>query len=101
MLHIEIGQVGRLLFGRETRLRLAMWVLSLDQDRFYQSEPPRSCGAATAVRQELSRLVDLGMLIEERPDKGGRIYYRRSDSSLWEIVDTARRVVENEAHPSG
>lgn len=100
MLHIEIGQVGHLLFGRETRLRLAIWVLSLDQARFYQSEPPRSCGAATAIRQELSRLVDLGMLIEERSDKGGRIYYHRSDSPLWKIIDTVRRVVEDDAHPT-
>ncbi|GAA3695528.1 hypothetical protein GCM10022224_071500 [Nonomuraea antimicrobica] len=100
MLHIEIGQVGRLLFGRETRLRLALWVLQLDQARFYQSEPPRTCGAPTAVRQELTRLVDLGMLVEERLDGGNRVYYHRSDSALWKVIEVVARVVD-EGEPQG
>ena len=43
----------------------------------------------SAVRVELGKLVALGMLEEDRPDEGRRIYYTRTDSRLWKIIEAA------------
>jgi len=56
---------------------------------FYQSEPPRSINTSTAVRQEIDRLVALGMLVKVGPEASKRIYYRTTDSNLWSIVKLA------------
>jgi hypothetical protein len=42
---------------------------------------------------ELGRLVRLGMLDEERPDDARRVYYNRTDSPLWEIIQAASEVL--------
>jgi DNA-binding transcriptional regulator PaaX len=72
-----------------------LWILQHPKDRIYQSEPPETLGARTALRQELERLTRAGLLVEERPDGDSRVYYVRTDSPLWEIVRTARDVVDS------
>jgi hypothetical protein len=39
-------------------------------------------------------LVRPGMLEEERPDDARRVYYERTDSPLWRIIDAAAGVVD-------
>ena len=39
--------------------------------------------------KELHRLVRLGMLVEERPDGDRRVWYTRTDSKLWKIIEAA------------
>jgi hypothetical protein len=81
--------VSKHLFGRPCRLPLMLWILNHPKDRIYQSEPPGSIGATTAIRQELDRLVRAGLLDEERPDGESRVYYVRTTSPLWDIVRSA------------
>ena len=45
--------------------------------------------------RELGRLVRLGMLEEARPDDSRRVYYERTDSPLWKIIQAAAEVIEN------
>ena len=40
------------------------------------------------------RLVRLGMLEEERPDDARRVYYHRTNSPLWKIIEAAADVIE-------
>lgn len=90
-------QVSSQLFGRACRLPIAIWILKRDKPRFYQSEPPREIGSATAVRQELMRLTTAGLLIEERPDAENRVYYVRTESAWWAVIQVAAELVEAEA----
>ena len=46
--------------------------------------------------KELSRLVRLGMLDEERPDDSRRVYYERTDSPLWKIIQAAADVIDDD-----
>lgn len=87
-------EVGRLLFGRRCRLALALWIVRHDKPRFYQSEPPREVILQSDLAKELSRLVSLGMLEEERPDDSRRVYYERTGSPLWKIIQAAADVIE-------
>ena len=87
-------EVGRLLFGRPCRLALALWIVRHDKPRFYQSEPPREVILQSDLAKELSRLVRLGMLEEERRDDSRRIYYNRTDSPLWRIFQAAADALE-------
>jgi hypothetical protein len=81
-------QVSHLLFGRGCRLPLAAWVLQHDK-RFVQSRPPRfGTVSASNIREELKRLVEAGMLHEDRPGDG-RVWYERTDSTLWTVVQAA------------
>jgi hypothetical protein len=38
--------------------------------------------------------VRLGMLKEDGPDDGRRVYYYRTDTPLWKIIEAASDVVE-------
>jgi hypothetical protein len=93
---MQVDRVGELLFGRKGRLRLALWIVRRDKPTFFQSEPPREVDVPSTVRQELGRLVDLGMLAEDRPDGDRRIYYTRTDSSLWKIIEAASEAIDPE-----
>lgn len=93
---MQVDRVGELLFGRKGRLRLAIWILRRDKPTFFQSEPSREVDVPSAVRQELTKLVTLGMLAEDRPEGDRRIYYTRTDSSLWKIIEAAAEVIEPE-----
>lgn len=81
------------MFGRPCRLPLLLWLLDHPKGRVYQSEPPTSLGARTALNQELGRFTDAGLLVEERPDGDPRVYYARTDSPLWDIVRAASVVL--------
>lgn len=84
--------VGRLLFGRQVRLDLLLWIHARADPTFFQGEPAAQLGAPqSAVRQELEKLVELRMLFREDPHPGSRrLYYSRTTSPLWEIADAAR-----------
>ncbi len=86
--------MGRLLFGRPCRLALALWIVRHDKPRFYQSEPPREVISQGQAAKELGRLVRLGMLEEDRPDDARRVYYERTGSPLWAIIQAAADVFE-------
>jgi hypothetical protein len=85
--------VGRLLFGRPCRLALALWIVRHDKPRFYQSEPPREVILQGDAAKELGKLVRLGMLDEERPDDARRVYYNRTGSPLWKIIEAAAEIL--------
>lgn len=86
---MDMREVSADLFGRACRLPLALWILRREKPRFYQSEPPREIDSPTALRQELERFVRLGLLVQDRPDAENRVYYERTDSPLWQVIDAA------------
>ena len=45
------------------------------------------------LAKELGRLVRLGMLEEERRDDARRVYYERTSSPLWTIIQAAADVI--------
>lgn len=90
---MDATRVSKELFGRPCRLPLLLWILAHPKDRIYQSEPPASLGARTAIREELDRFVRAGLLDEERPDGDARVYYIRTNSPLWGIVSAAGQVI--------
>jgi hypothetical protein len=90
---LDANEVGDLLFGRPCRLALALWIVRRDKPSFFQSEPPRDVIVQSAVAKELSRLVRLGMLEEERRDDSRRVYYHRTSCPLWKIIEAAADVL--------
>jgi hypothetical protein len=95
---LDAKEVGKELFGRPCRLALALWIVGHHKSRFYQSEPPREVILQGEVAKELRRLVRLGMLEELRPDDARRVYYDRTDSPLWKIIEAAADVVDPRWH---
>ncbi|GAB3451638.1 hypothetical protein [Actinophytocola sediminis] len=91
---MEVDEVGRLLFGRPCRLRVALWIHQRGGRRFYQSEPPLTVIPQSAAGTELRRFVHLGMLTEHRESGSRRVYYDITTSPLWAIVIAAARVVK-------
>jgi len=91
---VDVRDAGKELFGRPCRLALAIWIFRHDK-RFYQSEPPREVIWQGEAAKELSRLVRLGMLVEDRPDDARRVYYERTNSPLWKIIEAAADVIES------
>jgi hypothetical protein len=91
---VDAQEVGGQLFGRPCRLAFALWIVRRDKPRFYQSEPPREVIQQSAVGIEASRLVRLGMLDEQRPDDSRRVYYERTESPLWRIIEVAAEAIE-------
>jgi hypothetical protein len=91
---LDAKEVGKELFGRPCRLALALWIAGLPKSRFYQSEPPREVILQGDAAKELRRLVRLGMLDEVHPDEARRVYYDRTDSPLWKIIEAAAVVVD-------
>jgi hypothetical protein len=98
---MDVSQVSAELFGRACRLPLALWILRREKPRFYQSEPPLDLGPASAVRQELQRFTRAGLLAQERPDGENRVYYVRTDSPLWEVIEAAASAVDGGQVGSG
>jgi hypothetical protein len=90
---LDVDEVGKLLFGRPCRLALALWIVRHDKPRFYQSEPPREVILQGDAAKELGKLVRLGMLDEERPDDARRVYYNRTGSPLWKIIEAAAEIL--------
>ena len=90
---MELERVSADIFGRSCRLPVALWILRREQSRFYQSEPPQSLGAPTAVRQELERLAREGLLSVEKAEGENRVYYSRTSSPLWRVFAEAADVI--------
>ena len=90
---MDAHEVGKGLFGRPCRLTLALWIVRHSKPRFYQSEPPREVIPQGEAAKELGRLVRLGMLQESRPDESRRVYYERTQSPLWKIIEAANEVI--------
>jgi hypothetical protein len=91
---MDTTRISELLFGRLCRLPIALWILGFEKDRFFQSEPPELLGGRTAIRQELGRLTEAGLLAKESPDHENRVYYVRRNSPLWDVIRTAADVVQ-------
>lgn len=91
---MDVSLVSAELFGRACRLPLALWILHREKPRFYQSEPPPDLGPASALRQELQRFTRVGLLAQERPDGENRVYYVRTDSPLWDVIEAAASAVD-------
>jgi hypothetical protein len=92
---LDAREVSKELFGRPCRLPLALWIVRNHKSRFYQSEPPREVILQGDLAKELGRLVRLGMLEEERPDDARRVYYVRTGSPLWKIIEAAAGVIDH------
>lgn len=92
---VDATHVSERLFGRRCRLGIAMWALQHPKGRFFQSEPPAAALGASAsnVRDELLRLVEVGMLEVERPEDSSRTYYVRTSSPLWDVIVAASEAV--------
>jgi DNA-binding MarR family transcriptional regulator len=86
-----LARLGELLFGRALRLRVAAWVAARQDVLFFQGEAAKGVDySASAVIQELDRLVELGMLVRLPRQPGDRRqYYTRTDSQLWAAVAAA------------
>jgi hypothetical protein len=93
---VDVEEVGKLLFGRPCRIALALWIVGRDKPRFFQSEPPREVILQGDLGKELHRLVRLGMLEEERPDGDRRVWYTRTSSKLWKIIEAAAEALRPE-----
>jgi hypothetical protein len=91
---VNVDEVGKLLFGRPCRLKLALWIAHRDKPRFFQSEPPKEVISPGNAAEELGKLIRLGMLEEERPDGDRRVWYSRTDSRLWKIIEAAAEALE-------
>jgi DNA-binding MarR family transcriptional regulator len=74
------------------RLELLLWIQAREDPSFFQGEPATELLAPqSAIREELGKLVELGMLFREEHHPGSRrLYYSRTDSPLWSIVEAAR-----------
>jgi hypothetical protein len=93
---VDVDEVGKQLFGRPCRLALALWIAERDKPRFFQSEPPREVILQGDLGKELRRLVRLGMLEEERPDGDRRVWYTRTNSKLWRVIEAAADALKAE-----
>jgi hypothetical protein len=90
---LDVNEVGKQLFGRPCRLALALWIVGHYKPDFYQSEPPREVILQGSASDELGRLVRLGMLEVQRRDDTRRVYYERTGSPLWKIIQAAADVM--------
>ncbi len=92
---MDATRVSHLLFGRACRLPIALWILEHPKGRFFQSElPVFGTTSRSNIRDELHRFVEAGLLSEERPDDQNKVWYERSDSALWRVVEAARDALE-------
>jgi hypothetical protein len=89
----HLAELGHRLFGRRARLVVAAWVLAAPEV-FSQHEAVQGSQLPQSnVREELERLVSLGMLDDiPKADGPGRRYYARIDHPAWRIIDTAVEV---------
>lgn len=87
----ELSHLGRELFGRRARLLVAAWVLGVDSGVFSQAQAVAGVQLPQSnVREELERLVRMGMVIDAPKTEGpGRRYYARVEHPAWRIVDAA------------
>ena len=92
----ELERIGHELFGRGTRLLVASAVAGRQDSTFFQGELALDLRLPQSnVREELERLVRLGM-VEDVPRESGssRRYYRRVDHPLWAVIEAAVAATE-------
>ena len=90
---MDLDNVGKLLFGRSLRLRVAAWILGRGLEApFFQAEAAAGVMySASAVASELDRFIELGML-SKFDDEGSsrRLYYLcNKGNPLWSAVQAA------------
>lgn len=91
---MDLDVVGKGLFGRRVRLRLAIYAFRTPT--FFLSEAADSLKEPiSAVRDELGRLVDLEMIQRVAFPGDRRVYFARRDSPLWTIIEAAAAVFED------
>jgi DNA-binding transcriptional ArsR family regulator len=93
-----LSRIGRLLFGRSARLAVAAWIHGRDDPVFYQAEVVSGTGLPQSnIREELDRLVDLGMVSSLPRYRGSRRrYYTRQEHMLWAVVRAAVTAARSE-----
>jgi hypothetical protein len=104
-LNFNLVTIGQELFGRGLRLLLAHWIVTLEDPVFFERQAAlgvMALGSAFQqgeVAKELARLERLGMLETESPSSGtpgGRKYFRRTESPLWDAIRVIGDVIGSE-----
>jgi DNA-binding transcriptional ArsR family regulator len=92
---VDEALLGDRLFGRRARLALARWVLERTEPVFFQGEAVSGTGLPQSnVREELSRLIELGMVsMLPRGSGDRRQYYLRQPSRIWSAIDAAASAI--------
>jgi len=92
-------ELGDVLFGRGLRLAVAAWIRNSESELFFQSEVAKGVEyVQSAVSQELNRLIALGMVQKVPRSRGDRRqYYLRTNSQLWNIIDAALEVIDEQS----
>lgn len=87
-----ITRLGKGIFGRGARLAVGVWALRAEGGVFSQHEVVMGVALPQSnVREELDRLVGLGLLVDvPRGDGPGKRYYARvDDHPAWRIFAAA------------
>lgn len=93
------AEYAKRLIGRPCRLRLARWLLAKTPDAWVtQNDAVVELGGAVGqseVRQGFLFFEELRMVrLETRTERGQpRPYYRRLDTSLWDVYAAADRAI--------
>lgn len=99
---MEHDRLLKLLLGRALRVHLATWVL--DNGPVFAEhdviEDLGGRGVASGVRQELTKMVELGM-VAPAPTDERRNYYQALDSPLWDIFRVTRDAVVRHEQEQG
>lgn len=89
----DIDFVGSRLFGSAARFRLMMWIAGREDPRFYIGQYTGGTSNPGNHAKNMQRLVDLRMVkYDEEQDHGACKWFVRIDSSLWDIVLSAREL---------
>lgn len=92
----SIDRIGKLMFGRPSRLHLLLWIVQQDGKLFYQGEAVAGTGlASSAVSQELGQLEELEMLMRMPTGSDRRVFYERTNSSLWAVAEAATEAIKS------
>ena len=100
----DLETVGKLLFGRPIRLRLAIWIYTeRGSQPFWLSEASVALNySASAVSEELARLTRLGMVtrIDVGPSSR-RVYFQLvEENPLWEAISKIAAMYSAAPEPS-
>lgn len=94
-------QIGRHLFGRAARLRIALWVRH-EPGRFWQQRVADGARVRPQyVRGELAHLAALGMVepIDNNDPGDPRNFYRRVEHPLWDVIDHVHDALDTLTEP--
>lgn len=92
---MDVTTVGRLLFGRSLRLRVALWILRESGGSFFLSQAAAGIGySASGISSELDRLIELQMIRRDADAGSRRVYFTVVPHPLWEVFAAANRLVD-------